>query len=299
MKLRHVLVVTKETALDWLSEDGDRPGKDRLLSLLRRGHPSVSKIEPAHEAHHTNAAQVITFLKSRVASLTVTRKMPDRPLKDYDLIVTLGGDGTVLGVSHAVRSPIAVLGINSAPEHSVGHLCASTADALPELLDSLESGELEPTSVARLQVRLGKRPVQGPVLNDVLFCADNPAVMTRYLLSWPGGEELQRSSGVWVSTPAGSTSALASAGGPILHLDAEAFAFQVREPYAPPGDAVRLRSAVMSSDDELTIENRVEEASVFLDGSHRRYPVPFGSTVSFSLHPSPLQLIRPRLKRER
>ncbi|MEM7676255.1 MAG: hypothetical protein AAF449_09655, partial [Myxococcota bacterium] len=124
------------------------------------------------------------------------------------------------------------------------------------------------------------------------FCTDNPAVMCRYRLRWPDGMELQRSSGLWVSTPAGSTSALASAGGPILPLAAKQFAFQVREPYAPPGAAVRYKSAVLQNE-ELTIENRSQNASVFLDGSHRRYSVPFGETLTVSLHEQPLRLIRP------
>lgn len=290
MKLARVLVVVKETALELLQQaEGD--GAQRMLALLKRRHTSVRRIRPAHEQHHSSTTEVLRALRAACGQVTVTRRVPTRPVKGYDLVVSLGGDGMVLGLSHAVRDDTPVLGVNSSPEFSVGHLCGATADDLPALLDALQAGSLRPTPVARLQVKIGGRAVASPVLNDVLFCADNPAVMTRYRLMWPGGEELQRSSGLWVSTPAGSTSALASAGGPVLHLGAKLFAFQVREPYAPPGEAVQVKSAVLSGDDALQVECRINAASVFLDGSHRRYPVPFGYTVTLGLHPSPLQLI--------
>lgn len=293
MKLDRVLVVVKQTALELLESD-EGAGAQRMLRLLNKRHNSVDRIIPAHEQHHRAAAHVIGLLRTIAGELTVTRRVPKRPASGFDLIVTVGGDGMVLGVSHAVRDHTPVLGVNSAPEFSVGHLCGTTADTFEATLRSLQAGALTPTPVARLQVSLGGHAVAGPVLNDVLFCADNPAVMTRYNLMWPGGEELQRSSGLWVSTPAGSTSALASAGGPVLHIGAQLFAFQVREPYAPPGSAVRVKSAVLSGEDPLVIECRINAASVFLDGSHRRYPVPFGRKVSIGLHPIPLSLLADR-----
>ncbi|NJK90250.1 MAG: hypothetical protein HC923_13270 [Myxococcales bacterium] len=161
------------------------------------------------------------------------------------------------------------------------------------MLDGLMSKQLVPRVVQRLQVTIGRLVIPEPVLNDVLFCTNNPAVMCRYQLEWPDGAETQRSSGVWVSTPAGSTCALSSAGGPILPLTALQFAFLVREPYSPPGQGTRFRSAVLAQGEVLKLECRVPEASVFLDGSHRRYDVPFGEHVSFRLHQKPLHLVRP------
>ena len=95
-----------------------------------------------------------------------------------------------------------------------------------------------------------------------------------------------------MSTPAGSTSALASAGGPILPLAARQFAFIVREPYAPPGHSVRYRSAVLAEKQHLGIECRTLEASVFIDGTHCRMPVAFGEVLRVGLHPQPLRLVR-------
>lgn len=290
MRLRRVLVVLKETAMARLASD-KRPGPRHLRALIAQADPSVANIRPAHDEHQVSVAQVLAALRDRRISFRTLSKIPTRPIRGVDLVVTVGGDGMVLGVSHTVRDGTPVLGVNSAPSFSVGYLTGCRGSTFGATLDALRQG-LEPLTVQRLRVQIGRRVLAEPVLNDALFCADNPAVMARYRLEFPGGEELQRSSGIWVSTPAGSTSALASAGGPILPLTSRQFAFIAREAYAPPGSSVRFRSAVLMTGDHLTLECRIMDASVFLDGSHRRYPVPLAERVDFSLHDAPLSLVR-------
>jgi NAD+ kinase len=288
-RIRRVFVAVKRTAFARLTKD-DSEHASRMLDLIGRDAPSVHGLKASHEEHQQSLQEVRRILRQRDLEVVERSKLPARPIEGFDLLIAVGGDGMVLGLSHAVRSSIPVLGINSAPSFSVGYLSGCRADDLAETLDRIESNELEPVEVQRLQVAISKKVLPEPVLNDALFCADHPALICKYRLQWPDGSEVQRSSGVWVSTPAGSTSALASAGGPILPLTTRQFAFLVREPYSPPGESVRLRSAVLAEDQALSLECRTAEASVFLDGSHRQYPVAFGETVSFRLHPQPLRL---------
>ena len=290
MRIRRVLVVVKETALARLALDR-RPGPRHLRDLIAKSDPSVANIRPAHDEHEASVALVLSALRERRISFRTRSKIPTLPIRGVDLVVTVGGDGMVLGVSHTVRDGTPILGVNSAPSFSVGYLTGCLGTTFGATLDALRQGQV-PLAVQRLRVQIGRRVLAEPVLNDALFCADNPAVMTRYRLEFPGGEELQRSSGIWVSTPAGSTSALTSAGGPLLPLTSRQFAFIAREPYAPPGSAVRYKSAVLMTGDHLTLECRIMDASVFLDGSHRRYPVALAERVMFSLHDAPLLLVR-------
>jgi NAD+ kinase len=265
-----------------------------MRALVKANDPSVAGIQRGHDEHVASVKAVRAALRERGIEAVARRTIPRKPVKGFDLIVPVGGDGMVLGVSHAVRNETPVFGVNSEPSFSVGYLTGCTAVGFGEMLDRLADDAIEPLEVQRLRVRIGRRVIPEPVLNDVLFCADNPALMCRYRLIWPDGKELQRSSGVWISTPAGSTSALASAGGPILPLSAKQLAFVVREPYSPPGAAVRFKSAVLVKEERLGIECRMDDASVFLDGSHRRHRVPFGETVWFRLGPRPLRLVRQR-----
>lgn len=284
-------MAVKRTAFARLTREGTEQAH-RMLSLVEHDAPSVHGLKASHDEHQRSLAQVRRILAARDIEVVERSKLPSRPIQGYDLIVAVGGDGMVLGLSHAVRDATPVLGINSAPSFSVGYLSGCRSDNLAETLDRIEAGQNRPVEVQRLQITLGRRVLPEPVLNDALFCADHPALICKYRLEWPDGAEVQRSSGIWISTPAGSTSALASAGGPILPLTTRQFAFLVREPYAPPGESVRLRSAVLAQDHSLSVECRTVDASVFVDGSHRRYPVPFGEVVKFELHPQALRLFR-------
>lgn len=291
MKIRRVLLVVKKTAYSILSE-GRSKGDARMRRLLAQHHGSVARIRPAHEEHSASVRLVRRELRARGIDVVERTRPPRTPVNGCDLVVSVGGDGTLLDVSHALKKGIPLLGVNSAPAFSVGFLTGCRAPTFAATLDALIASQVSPLIVERLQVRIGKRTLPEPVLNDVLFCADNPAVTTRYRLMIPKQEELQRSSGLWIATPAGTTAALRSAGGPPLPLTARAFAYIVREPYAPLGSSVRLEGGVLKRGERLLVECRIAEASIFLDGSHRRYSVPFGETVAFSLHEQPLRLVR-------
>lgn len=290
MKVGRALVIIKRTALSRL-ENAPDAGSRRMMDLMRHSDDSVQGIRAGHLEHVASVEQVRETLRTMGIEYRETKELPKRPIRGYDLVIPVGGDGTALSVSHEIRDDTPMMAVNSAPSFSVGYLAGANALTFERHMRAYLSGHLRPLVVQRLQVRIGRFRVPSPVLNDALFCANNPALMTRYKLKWPDGEELQRSSGVWVSTPAGSTGALASAGGPILPLTARQFAFLAREPYSPPGTAVRLKSAVLVKEDRLEIECRIHEASVFVDGSHHVHAVPFGETVSFTLHEKPLHLV--------
>lgn len=293
MKLRQVLVVVKRTALSRL-KDSRSPSDVRLRKLVESGHPSTLTMRLAHEEHLLSVKLVRRELRYRGLRFVERANVPDTALGRYDLVVTVGGDGTLLDASHSVRRQLPMLGVNSAPASSVGFLTACRAPTFAQTLDAFIAGEIRPLAVQRLRVKINRTTLPEPVLNDVLFCHDNPAMVSRYRLATPSAEEQQQSSGVWISTPAGSTAAFRSAGGTPMSLTARSFAFIVREPYAPPGSSLQLTGEILGADEVLSIESRVSAASLFIDGSYRRHSVHYGDLVSFSLHPSPLLLVRPR-----
>ncbi len=292
VSVKRALVIVKRTALSRLQAAED-PGSRRMLELVRTNDESVRGIRAGHLEHIESVQRVRDTLRELDISFRETHELPKRPIRGYDIVIPVGGDGTALSASHEIRDDTPMLGVNSSLSFSVGHLTGSNAATFKGHMQAFIAGDLSPLLVQRLALKIGRRAIPSPVLNDVLFCANNPALMTRYKLRWPDGTELQRSSGVWVSTPAGSTGALSSAGGPILPLTTRQFAFVAREPYSPPGRAVRLKSAVLMQEDRLEIECRIHDASIFIDGSHRVFDVPFGETVGITLHDKPLHLVRP------
>jgi NAD+ kinase len=256
-------------------------GHDALTTrLLRRGDPSVKRLKQSHEDHESTIAEVERALASLGAEI-VFRGAPHRPIPPRtDLVVTVGGDGTLLAASHMVGKGSPLLGINSAPGHSVGFFCGGAKGTAADAIARALAGELAATALTRMRVEVNGKLVHGRVLNEALFCHASPAATSRYILSLPRGEEDQRSSGLWIGTAAGSTAAQRSAGGKVLPLASRRIQYVVREPYTPIGGRIRFAHGYIEPGDALVLRSKMREGKVFLDGHRIVHPITLGDIVT-------------------
>ncbi len=262
----------------------------RVEELLRRNDPSVQAMASAHEVH--GAAIQATGDALRRAGYKVQRTYRARlgQLIGFDLVVTVGGDGTLLDVSHHLRTEIPVLGVNSAPAHSVGMLSGASVATLDAALEDIRSGALRPVEVARLGLWLDGKALPVLALNDVLIAHRNPAATTRYHLSVGEHTESQTGSGLWVATAVGSTAAMRSAGGEVRPLDDELMQFRVREPFGLRGPML-LTAGLLGARQPLRIHSTVREGYLYVDGPHVRYPFGLGAQLELRVIPRSLPLI--------
>ncbi len=287
-----VLVVVKRTAFDAFGK------KDPIAKrLLRTKDAAVARMVPAHEAHHETVEVVRAALRTQGVEAKIVRAASDVrrwfPSGRFDLVVTIGGDGTLLAASHHVGTKTAILGINSAPRDSVGYFCAATKDDAANVIDRALRGKLHATSLTRMQVELGDEIVHRRVLNEALFCHASPAATSRYILELAGGArqtrvEEHKSSGFWVGPAAGSTAAQQSAGGRVLPLSSSALQFVVREPYSPRGGFTR---GLVAEGARLIVRSKMRDARLFLDGVHTMIRCGLGDVVVFSRSPEPLRVL--------
>jgi NAD+ kinase len=205
------------------------------------------------------------------------------------LVVSLGGDGTLLDASHKIKDA-PVLGVNSDKAHSVGFLCAAHSENFGALLDDILSGRLKPTRVPRIAVRIDDVPLPFAVLNDVLLCHKNPAATSRYLIEHKQIVEDQRSSGIWASTAAGSTAAMASAGGDVLDLDDTRMQVRTREPFLADMPPYRLAHVTIGPKDEVTVTSKMREGRVYVDGPWEHRDLPTGARLTLRADGPPLFL---------
>jgi NAD+ kinase len=287
MNLRRVLLTAKRSAYETHALDQPDP---RFLELVDARHPDVRLILQSHDEHHLTLETVEKTLERRGVSVDRLDRGAAFDDSGYDLVITVGGDGTFISASHAVQSR-PMLGVNSAPRDSVGFFCGATRRTFDRMLDRAIRDTLPVTTFQRLRVLLDDVALPEPALNDVLFAHENPAAMARYQLSVRGIHEEQKSSGVWVSPPAGSRAAIGSAGGRKLPLESRRFQFVVREPYLGRARAYRLRKGVLGEEDVLEIENHFGHARVFVDGPLVARPVPFGAVIRIALSDRPLRVL--------
>src|SRR5690554_4329624 len=86
------------------------------------------------------------------------------PSKDSDVVVVVGGDGTVLDVSHNVADT-PMIAINSDPDRSVGVFCACSAEQARMAAIRVKEGQAIPTTLQRMRVTLNGVDFIYPALN--------------------------------------------------------------------------------------------------------------------------------------
>jgi NAD+ kinase len=221
----------------------------------------------------------------------VQRAHAEFDTSDAKLVVSVGGDGTLLAASHNVGQ-VPILGVNSAPQHSVGFFCAARAESVHRMLADALEDRLPGLRLTRMAVAVNGRIRSRRVLNEALFCHASPAATSRYILSYGRVREEQRTSGFWIGPPAGSTAAQRSAGGKVLPLASAQLQLVVREPYgAFNGRAYRLLRVVVEPERRLLVKSKMQDGCLFLDGPYRQLAVRLGDEVAFYASEEPLNVL--------
>jgi len=184
-----------------------------------------------------------------------------------DLLIVLGGDGTMLGVARqAAGSGTPILGINLG---RLGFLTASSAADLPRTLETVWSGrcQVESRSLIEATGRGRQGAIREVALND--FVISHGMVPRLIELEVKvNGEELTRyrGDGLIVSSPTGSTAYSLAAGGAVVSPQAEVFALT---PICP--HTLSNRSVIVSLNSTVEVRLLSERVDTFLaaDGQTR------------------------------
>ena len=207
-----------------------------------------------------------------------------------DLILALGGDGTVLAASEdAIGRGVPLLGINMG---RLGFLAELETDQLKKL-DALFTGDYTVTERMTLAVSAdageGESDLPGYPLNDVVFSHDPGDGLALLSLSDASENVIDyHADGLILATPSGSTAYTLSAGGPIVDDGMEAICVT---PVCP--HSFFNRSVIFGRDAVLTVENRSplgRDVTVSLDG-RARLRLPFGGTVTVRRSDHPLKML--------
>ncbi len=185
------------------------------------------------------------------------------PGESYDLIVALGGDGTLLSVARAQGTDSPILGVNLG---TLGFLTeVGRAEIYPSLIEIL-AGRFDTELRSLLDARLERDGT------EVSYRALNDVVLTKSALARIIDLRIEvddrlvaryRSDGLILSTPTGSTAYNLSAGGPIAH---PSLPVVILTPICPHTLSHRPLVVPDSSRIVVTLETRTEEVFLTLDG---------------------------------
>jgi NAD+ kinase len=211
------------------------------------------------------------------------------PAEPYDLVVVLGGDGTLLSVARRVAQGVPIFGVNLG---NLGFLTESNRSELyPGLVRVLEGRyDLEERAELDVTVRRAGGPAERyRVLNDAVVTKGARSRIIELTL-WVDGNLVARfrSDGLIVSTPTGSTAYNLSAGGPIVY---PLLPVVVLTPIC--AHALTLRPVVVPSSSavEVVLETDGEQVVLSLDGQEAA-DLSQGDTVAVSRSERTVRLVK-------
>ncbi len=207
------------------------------------------------------------------------------PLQQCDVVIVLGGDGTILSAARAAGPlGIPVLGINLG---TLGFLAEFEIDEWEPAIDMLLEGRLRVSARSMVNCQVDGQQ-RGVALNDV--------VITKSALSRMAGMELTvngapvsrfRADGLIISTPVGSTAYNLSAGGPIVQPGLDVLTIT---PICPHQLNLRPLVVPIESEIKVRIDDATEDCYLTLDGQ-LGWPAEPGSEIVIEPAPKPLILL--------
>jgi NAD+ kinase len=243
------------------------------------------------------AGRMIAWLRRRgvrvlVDGVTPVPGAPARPKDDLareaELIVVLGGDGTLLSIARRTRVRVPILGVNLG---ELGFLTEVVEDEAMPVLARVVAGRYELDRRMTLAARLVRgRRVLGRfrALNDVVITNGALARIVQFTVTVDGLPfNTYRADGMIVATPTGSTAYSLSAGGPIVEPTVQVIVLSPISPHTLSNRPVVLRP---NATVRMTLGPREEDVLLTVDGQEG-VPLAAGDVIEVR-RGAPVSLVR-------
>ncbi len=209
-----------------------------------------------------------------------------------DLVIVVGGDGNMLGAARVLsRFDVAVVGINRG---NLGFLTDISPDDFEQPLSEILEGKYRTELRFLLDVSVHRHQTikaQNSAMNEMVLHADKVAHMIEFDAYIDNSFVFhQRSDGLIVSTPTGSTAYSLSGGGPIVHPNLNAVTLVPMFPHT-----LTSRPLVIDADSEIKIVvSKANDAQLQIScDSHISLSVMPGDEIIIKKHPLGLRLVHP------
>ena len=286
----NVVVVTRKTGLEELLERFVTREQARFY-LEHSGVP-FEPYEEEQRAHDEALARLKAALPGGVRSQFVERSfLPTFAFGERDLVVTLGPDGVVVNVAKYLRGAQPILAFNPDPSRIYGVLIPLRVCEAAGAIRSVLRGDYRVREVTMARATLGDG--QSLLAFNDLFIGRKTHVSARYHITHGRRSENQSSSGIIVSTGAGSTGWLSSVlngaagvvepfagakavapvrGGSRFAWDAPRLCFSVREPFVSKASAAGIVWGNVRAGERLEVVSQMpRDGVIFSDGVEADY----------------------------
>ncbi len=281
--MEKIVVVTRRTRLEELINRFNTLPQAKFY--IEHMGLDFSDYEQEHEVFTRVARKLLRQLENlgRKVQCIDWTFLPNFLFDPADAVVVLGRDGLVSNTAKYLDGQM-IVGVNPDPSRIDGILLPFSPDKAPHVVARVLEGRVTCHEITMAEVQLNDGQ-QLLAFND-FYIGQRTHVSSRYSLTWQGQTERQSSSGVLVSTGAGSTGWLSSTQNmaravsallgskkssklPTLRLEWSdpRLVFVVREPFLSRASGVKLAAGIVDEGEELCLESHMPENGViFSDG---------------------------------
>ena len=208
-------------------------------------------------------------------------------VKKVDIVIVFGGDGTLLNAARKyLNYEIPILGINMG---NVGFLTDIRTENFEKTIKEVFEGSYKIEERNLVSAKFGNKQLYG--LNEVVIHSGAYAQLMRYRLNVNDKVVYeQRSDGLIIATPTGSTAYALSAGGPIIHPSLDVWTIL---PMLP--QSLSSRPFVISSNEKVEMDlfdGPNDNAKICVDGQDD-IDIPYGEKILISKMEKTLKLVHP------
>jgi NAD kinase len=296
MKIENAIVVIGKTRLEQLIDRFNSKAQARFY--IEHAGGDFEEYLDEHNTFVNSLARVTSCIRNRlVIKILERRYLSNFLFSEKDVIIVVGQDGLVANVAK-YSNGLPILAVNPDPSRNDGFLLPFDPSSVEDGLHHLLKGEARSRLVTMAEARSndGHRLL---AFND-LFIGPASHTSARYKLTYQSKSEDQSSSGLIVSTGAGSTGWLSSvlnmANGirsvfhgdhdninVTLDWDTDRLVFVVREPFQSRHSEANLTAGLIQVDSKLIVESYMPSNGViFSDGIEADY-IPFNAGTSVEI----------------
>ncbi len=294
-----LVIVTKKTWLEELTERFNTKDQAKFYIEQNIGRGTFDYYESVHQQYHESLELLKELIPANYRFQIIEREfLPNFLFNRTDLVITIGIDGLVINTAKYLDKQ-KILAINPDPNRIDGVLIPFNVNDLNEkLLENIANDRVSISNITMAMAELNNGQKMYGV-ND-LFIGHRSHMSARYGITFGGITENHSSSGIIVSTGAGSTgwmrSVVTGAFGIVKWLlegvqnltegdykfnwDANYLKFAVREPFVSRMSQAQIIFGIINEGSFLSIESKMPENGViFSDGIEKDY-VEFNSGSS-------------------
>ncbi len=286
MDYEKIVLVTRKTRLEGLIERFNTQAQARFT--IEHGGGNFEQYVREHETYHAALSELRRRLRSLAKLQEIERAfLPNFLFAENDLVVTIGIDGLVVNTAKYLSGQ-PLVAVNPDPDHIDGILLPFTVSKAAAVVRRALKGQLQARSITMAEARLNDG--QSLLAFNDFFVGVRSHISARYLIRLGPRAEHHSSSGILVSTGAGSTGWLSSLfnmangmlaqfadrGGsldrPALDWNTDRLIFVVREPFVSKTSAASIVCGAITRETPLVLESEMPESGViFSDGVEADY----------------------------